>query len=245
VRGTAVGLGAVWTATCGAPGLARIDPARNRVSGHVALRVPRELGGEAEIATGAGSVWLVVDGRGCSACRVARVDARSLRVVAQIPVMAGAAGVRVARGAVWVTNPDNDVVQRIDPRRGRVAGTLRTGDMPRFLTADRTGLWILNQADGTATHVDPRTGARATTDIGMHGSGGGIAAGARWIWARGSERMLTRVDPRTRQVIERYGPNVGSGSVVVGFGAVWVSAPSIGTLWRLPLDRVHGASRGT
>jgi len=122
-EGTAVGLGAVWTATCGASGLARIDPTRNRVSGHVALRVPRELGGEAEIATGAGSVWLVVDGRGCGSCRV------------------------------------NDVVQRIDPRRDRVAGTLRTGDMPRFLTGDRTGVWILNQADGTATHVDPRTGA--------------------------------------------------------------------------------------
>ena len=152
---------------------------------------------------------------------------------------------RVAGGAVWVTNPDNDVVQRIDPRRFRVVATLHAGDMPRFLAADRTGVWTLNQADGTTTRIEPRSGRTATVDIGMHGVGGGIVAGGRWIWARGSERLLTRVDPRTRQVVERYGPPVGRGGVAVGFGALWVSAPRIGTLWRLPLNRVHGESAAT
>jgi hypothetical protein len=244
-EGTAVGLGAVWTATCGARGLVRIDPARERVTGRVALPVPRDLRGEAGIATGAGSVWLVVNGPGCDACRVARVDPRSLRVQARIAVMAGAAAVHADGGAMWVTNPDNDVVQRIDPRRDRITRTVRTGDMPRFLTAGRGGVWTLNQADGTATRIDPRTGRAATADIGMHGSGGGIASAGRWIWARGSERLLTRVDARTQQVVERYGPDIGSGGVVVGFGAVWVSAPGIDTLWRLPLDRVHAPSRAS
>jgi virginiamycin B lyase len=242
---TTIAFGFVWTATCGARGLARIDPGANRVDRHVGLAVPRELGGEAAVGAGAGAVWLVVDGQGCTACRVARVAPGSMRVVGRIPVMAGAAGVRVADGAVWVTNPDNDLVQRIDPRRGRVVATVPTGDMPRFVAADRSGVWTLNQADGTTTRIDPRTDRTATADIEVHGSGGALAAHGRWLWARGSEALLTRVDPRTAQVVERYGPAVGSGGVVVGFSAVWVSAPGIDTLWRLPLDRVAGESPAT
>ena len=79
----------------------------------------------------------------------------------------------------------------------------------------------------------------------MHGAGGGVASAGRWIWARGSERLLTRVDARTQQVVERYGPHIGSGGVVVGFGAVWVSAPGISTLWRLPLHSIHAPSRAS
>jgi hypothetical protein len=79
----------------------------------------------------------------------------------------------------------------------------------------------------------------------MHGSGGDLAASAHWVWARGSERFLARVDPRTRQVVERYGPDAGNGSAVVGSGAVWISAPGRGRLWRLPLDRVTAVSSAT
>src|SRR3954452_24510587 len=242
---TAVGFGAVWTATCAARGLARIDPATNRLTGHATLAVPRELDGEAGIGAGAGAVWIVVDGAGCTACRVARVDPVSLRVERRIRIMSGAAAVRVSGGAVWVTNPENDVVQRIDPRRDRVGATVRVGDMPRFLAAGSGAVWTLNQAAGTTTRIEPRTARAATLDIGMHGSGGGLDEDGRWLWARGSERLLTRVDARTHQVVERYGPAVGGGDVIVGFRAVWVSAPGIHTLWRLPLDRVQAESAAT
>jgi virginiamycin B lyase len=236
---SAVGFGAVWTATCDRPGLARIDPATNRQTGHVRLAVPRYLGGEGSVGAGAGAVWLVVDGPGCFACRLARVEPRTLRVTDRIPVLAGAAGVRVSGGSVWVTNPDGDVVQRVDPARRRVVRTIGTGDMPRFLTAGRDGkVWMLNQADGTVTRIDPRSGRAGTHDISVHGSGGAIAAQGRWLGARGAERLLARVDQRDGQVVERYGPKAGDGAVAVGFGAVWISAPEIDTLWRLPLTRV-------
>jgi hypothetical protein len=84
--------------------------------------------------------------------------------------------------------------------------------MPRFLVAGRDGVWALDQADGTVTDVDPRTDRTSTADDGMHGSGGDLAASAKWLWARGSERLLVRVDPRSRQVVERYGPDAGNGS---------------------------------
>jgi virginiamycin B lyase len=154
-------------------------------------------------------------------------------------VLTGAAGVHVAGRTVWVTNPENDVVHHIDARRGRLVRSTPTGEMPRFLTTGRRGaLWLLNQADGTVTRIAPRTGRRGTHDIGMHGAGGALAADGRWLWARGSERLLARVDQLDGRVAERYGPDAGDGAVVVGFGAVWISAPGIDTVWRLPLSRV-------
>ena len=49
--------------------------------------------------------------------------------------------------------------------------------------------------------------------------------------------LLTRIDRRTNRVVERYGPRSGSGAAIVGFGAVWISAHDILTVWRLPLPK--------
>jgi hypothetical protein len=52
---------------------------------------------------------------------------------------------------------------------------------------------------------------------------------------RGSGYLLTRIDPGTDSVAERYGPSSGSSGVIVGSGATWISAHDVGTVWRLPL----------
>ncbi len=220
------------------PGLPRIDPARNRVAGHVRLPVPAEHGGEASIGAGAGSVWLVVGGSRCSACRVARVHPRALEVVARIPVREGSAAVRFGEGAVWVTNPARDIVQKIDPRRNRVVATTRVGPEPRFFPLGEGGVWTLDQGDGSVTRLDPATAAvTATIPAQVTGEGGDMTTGGGWVWARGRGYLLTRIDPRSNRVVERYGPSSGSGAVVVGFGAVWISAHDVRTVWRLPLDK--------
>jgi hypothetical protein len=150
-------------------------PATNRVTGHLALPSAGLSHGEASVGAGEGSVWLVTDGPSCAACLVARVDPRSLRVVARVAVREGAAAVRDGHGAVWVTNPTRSVVQKIDARRNRVAATTRVRPQPR-------------------------------------------------------------IDPEANSVVNRYGPASGSGAVIVGFGAVWLSAHDVETVWCLPLE---------
>jgi virginiamycin B lyase len=235
-EGSAVGFGALWTATCVKPGLARIDPATNRVSDHVRLAIPDELGGEASIGAGAGGVWLVVDGPGCTTCRLARVDPRSLRVVARIPVRTGAADVRVGLGAVWVTNPEANLVHKIDPRRNRVVHTTTVDGGPRFPGVGEDGVFTFNRIDGSITRLDPRTGKKeATAPADLAGQIAEVTTGGGWVWVRASDTLLSRIDPHTNRVVERYGPSSGSGGVAVGFDAVWIAAHDIDTLWRLPL----------
>lgn len=233
-----VGYGGVWTATCDRPGLTRIDPVRKIAKGFVPLQIPTTLDGEGSVGAGSGGVWVVVDGPSCFACRVARVNPATFRVVAKIPVREFSAGVRVGYGAVWVTNPHTNVIQKIDPRRNTVVATTKVGPGPRFLDVAEGAVWALNQGNGSVTRLDPAT-ARvvATISAGVVGGGGDMTAGGGWAWARGTDQLLVRIDPRTNTVAERYGPPSGSGAAIVGFGAVWVSAHDVETVWRLPLPQ--------
>jgi virginiamycin B lyase len=229
--------GALWTATCSPPGLARIDAASNRVRRHIRLAIPvATTHRQASLGGGYGAIWLVIDGPGCSACRLARVDPRSLRIAARIPVKSGSAGVHAGYGAIWVTNSAGNTVQKIDPRRNRVASTIAVGRGPRSVTVGAGSVWTLNESDGSITNLDPRTGEKlATIPAGLVGAGADLASGDRSVFARATATLLTRIDPRTNRVVERYGPASGSGEVIIAFGAVWVSSPDTDTVWRLPL----------
>jgi virginiamycin B lyase len=229
--------GALWTATCSPPGLARIDAASNRVRRHVRLAIPvATTHQQASLGGGYGAVWLVIDGPGCAACRVARVDPSSLRVTDRIPVRAGSAGVRAGYGAIWVTNSSGNTVQKIDPRRSRVVSTIAVGRGPRYVAVGAGGVWALNELDGSITRLDPDTGEkRATIPAGLVGAGGDLTTGGGSVFARATGTLLSRIDPRTNRVVARYGPASGGGGAIVAFGAVWVSSPDTGTVWRLPL----------
>jgi virginiamycin B lyase len=231
-----VGLGSVWTATCESPGLARIDPKTNRVAAHARLAIPLVMGGEASIGVGANSVWLVVDGANCDGCRVARVEPKHLGVIATVPVSEGAASVRFGEGFVWVTNPDKNLVEQIDPKKQQVIRKTEVGPRPRFFAVGEGAVWTLNQGDGSVTRIDPKTGQTNSIPADdFVGDGGDMTAGGGWVWVRGGEALLARIDPRTNKIVERYGPESGSGAAIVGYGAVWVSAHDIDTVWRLPL----------
>lgn len=231
--------GYVWTATCQKPGLARVDVKTNRAAGWVSLAVPSSIGGEGSIGAGAGSIWIVTDGEACVACTLARVDAASLAVIATVPVDAGSAGVRFGLGAVWVTNPENSTVTKVDPSSNAVVAKTPVTGGPRFFAVGQGGVWTLNQTDGSVTRIDPATGAvRARIRARVVGEGGDMTTGAGWVWARGSGYLLSRIDPKTNRVVERYGPSLGSGAVIVGYGAVWISAHDDGSIFRLPLSKI-------
>ena len=160
-----------------------------------------------------------------------------MKVIGTVTVQEGAATVRTGEGAVWVANPDEDVVEQIDPASERVVRTIETAPGPRFFDVGEGAVWTLDQIDGSVTRIDASTGKATNIDADVPGLGGDLTVGGGSVWVRGGlEPLLARIDPRSYRIVERYGPPSGSGAVIIGAGAVWISAHDIGTVWRLPLE---------
>lgn len=223
------GFGAAWTATCGGPGLARIDTATGVVT-------TADLGGvipdsEASIGVGAGAVWIVVDG---SPRELLRVDPVAMSVTGRYEIPGTPTAVRAGLGAVWVSDPTKSLIHRVDPATGAIVATIEVGQRPQFMAVGEGALWTMNQNSATVSRVDPATNAvSATIVLGEIVQGGDIAVGGGSVWLRGSRTLLFRIDPASNEIVARYGPNAGSGSVAADDEAVWITVHDTTTIWRL------------
>ena len=68
---------------------------------------------------------------------------------------AGADGVAVGAGAVWVTSESSGSVARIDPRTGSVTQTINVGSGPSAVAVGAGAVWVANSLDGTVSRIDP------------------------------------------------------------------------------------------
>jgi streptogramin lyase len=227
--------GYLWTAAQAPTGAAKIDTRRNRIVKEVQLKTPDELDCEFTSGAGEGGFWVIINTEDCIQCGIAKLD-RNLAVEAVVPVKAGAAGVRVGLGRVWVSNPEENLVEEIDPKTLKVVGQFETGSRPRYMAVGAGSVWALAQGDGSITRYTPDINETVRIDAGLTGAGGDMTFGAGSVWARGAaDRLLLRVDPGTNQVVAEYGPGAGAGAVAVGHGAIWISAYNKKKVWRLPL----------
>jgi DNA-binding SARP family transcriptional activator/DNA-binding beta-propeller fold protein YncE len=92
------------------------------------------------ITTGFGSVWVVCYWRE----ELLRIDPRTRRIVARIPIGRGPLGVSTGAGSVWVTNRDSRSVSRIDPRSNTTVATVRLPAVlsPYGVAAREDGVWV-------------------------------------------------------------------------------------------------------
>jgi YVTN family beta-propeller protein len=229
----AAGFGSLWVASCKDKSILRIDAQSNRI---VAAIPARLADAEGSIAAGEGGVWVLTDKEGI----LSRISPATNEVIAQIKVKPNSFAAMVGYGAVWITNTgetgsaENGSVQRIDPKTNRVVATIPVRGQPRFFAVGEGSVWVLNQTDGSVTRINPKTNkVVAHIEVGVPGTGGDIAAGEGAIWVRATKVLLSVIDPKTNQVVKRFGPAQGSGAVRAGAGSVWVSAHDVNKIWRL------------
>jgi virginiamycin B lyase len=227
------GFGAVWTATCDlTSGLIRVDTASFGAA-------PVDIGGqiptsEATIGVGEGGVWMIRDTRQRELIKV-DPQVQSRKVVFEEPAPPGAVSVRVGFGSVWVSSPESNTITRVDPASGTTLASITVGERPQFFVAGEGAIWTLDQIGGSVSRIDPDTNAvSATIQLGETVEGGDIAAGGGFVWARSSATLLFKIDPLTNQIVARYGPPSGSGSVAADDQYTWITAHDINTIWRLP-----------
>ena len=223
----AAGFGAVWAPSCGSKELDRIDPRTNSVAARIPVAgIPAD--GEGQLAVAGAFVWLFVDDRGS----LAKVDPKTNRVVETFATGVPGVALVEANGSLWASVPDRDSVAQIG-LDGRVIRTIAVGAKPRFIAAGEGGVWALGQGAGDVTRIDPKTAAVvATIALDVPGEGGCIATGGGSVWVTMPRTPVSRVDPATDRVTERF---VGEGGDCIGFsdGSVWLSNNALGTVSRL------------
>jgi virginiamycin B lyase len=229
----AAGYGSLWVASRRDKSIYRIDAKSNKVTATLRVTIADS---EASLAAGEDGIWALTAQKGV----LSRINPETNEVVAQISVKPYSYAAASGYGAIWVTNtgrPRTTVkgsVQRIDPKTNAVVATITVKSQPRFLAVGEGAVWVLNQTDGTVSRINPKTNeVVATIQVGVPGPGGDIAAGEGAVWVRGTKVLLSVIDPKSNQVIKRFGPARGSGAVRAGGGKVWVSAHDVNTVWCL------------
>ena len=218
------GFGAVWTATCERPGIARIDPKTGKVTKWVAVDVP--VDGESSIGAGEGGIWAIADGDDCGGCVLVRINPGTVKITDTYDVPEGGIAVRAGLGGIWITNSLEDRVVQVEPETGEVVSQIDVGLDPMFLDVGEGGVWVMNQADGSVSHIDPTTDQVVGTipvdarDI----FGGDLTVGAGFVWLRASDELVAQIDPTTDRVVARIGSPQASGGVSAGQGQLWIAA---------------------
>ena len=231
------GFGAVWTATCdSSSGLIRVDTASfGAANVDIGGQIPTS---ESSIGVGEGGVWMI---RASPQLKMDLIEVspqvQERKVIFSESAPAGATAVRVGFGSVWVSSPSKDTITRIDPTSGAILATIKVGRQPQFFACGEGAVWTLDQVGRSVSRIDPATNeVTATIDLGEVVDGGDIAVGGGYVWARSSKTLLFQIDAGSNQIITRFGPSSGSGSVAADDNYAWITAHDVNTIWRVPLD---------
>jgi YVTN family beta-propeller protein len=161
---------------------------------------------------------------------VAEIDPESNKVVTQVPVGARPEAIAYGSGSLWVANLDDQTVSRVDPTGGRVVRTLAMGSKPTSLAASGREVWVVgsraNQDSVAVSPIDPQfdvVGPATRLPTVTSGGGASVATRGNAIWVAPSFGLLSRLDPRTRRVVQKIDPSAGVAAVAVGPDAVWVT----------------------
>ena len=100
-------------------------------------------------------------------------------------VGAGAKGVAIAAGSVWVANQAALSVTRIDPVTGRTLAVIPVGDGPNSIVGAHGKLWVSDEYGATVSEIDPRSN-RVTHSFATGSSPHGLAVVGTTVWLTSS-----------------------------------------------------------
>jgi DNA-binding SARP family transcriptional activator/streptogramin lyase len=129
---------------------------------------------------------------------VVSIDPATNRVVADVALGGGARPGELAGGAggLWVTNPAQQTVVRIDPRTHAIAQTYDLGASPADIALDAHAAWIVTGLDNSLERIDARSGGIRSTPLPATPAGSyAVATGDGAVWVGGE--TLLKIDPRS------------------------------------------------
>ena len=174
----------VWAAGC--PYVQRLSTDSGRLRKLVEVLIPYRSPANVEnsrvqlreLALGAGSLWVLGDALDR---RLWRLDARTGRIEATIPLGFPPTSVTVADDKAWITDGLNDRVVPVDAASNRLLAPVPVGHGASGIAAGAGSVWVTNTLDGTLSRIDPRADkVIATIDVG--GAPRAVAVGGGSVW---------------------------------------------------------------
>jgi YVTN family beta-propeller protein len=156
---------------------------------------------------------------------IAVIDAKTNKIVADVPVGKRPGPADFGGGAVWVANLDDSTLSRINPRTREVERTIPMPDVfASDIAAGEGAVWVANGPDNAVLRVSPDANDVVDTirTNRCNGYDAGIAVGGGAVWFVCSIGIV-QIDPaRNKPHRFRYLGLVPRG-ITFGLGAVWVS----------------------
>ncbi|WP_070151749.1 Vgb family protein [Sphingobium phenoxybenzoativorans] len=170
-----------------------------------------------------GSLWVA----NCKGGEVYRIDAKTARIVATIPVGLGPSGelnVVAGAGSIWAPSETTGKIARIDPATDKVVASIDVAPGTSYLTFGFDALWAASGKAQSLQRVDPKVNA-VTHTIALGKQPGFLVAGEGAVWVQEQgDGTLARIDPATAAVSGRVkvGKTLIYGDIDAGGGVVWL-----------------------
>lgn len=219
----------VWVSNKPKNSISKLNAKTNTVEGTVEIGQKPCSG----IAFGFKSVWAPT----CGDKALSRVDNKTLKVVATIPVgpADSEGGIACSKEAVWLpTGEKGDVVARIDPKKNAV--TARVSVAEGSYTADfgEGAVWVTSTKCNLVSRIDTKKNV-VTDTIPVGQAPRFLTIGEGFVWTLNQgDGTVSKIDPKTRKVVATIPAGIpgGGGEISAGGGSVWV------TVFQIPISRI-------
>ena len=192
----------------------------------------------------------------------ATADQQSAELVVQTKIPKPGSSIAYGFNALWTmsngrllkVNPADNSSLEIEIPTSKDAGSLSDLDKYRGIAVGEGAVWIPEMASSTIHKVDPQSNQVVLTiPTDLFGGAGSIGVGEGAVWVitfDDHNKTLTRYNAASSEIEARIKlPRPGVG-VIVGDGSVWVTAASVGELYRIDPKTnqvaatiaIHGAS---
>lgn len=221
-----VGAGVLWVVY--GPNVLRVDANSGTILGEIRLEGEWSTGIPEDLVVAEDFVWVSNN----EANIVTRLDARTGEIVGS-PIKVGThpRGLSYDGDSVWVTNAgfsgEGLTATRIEASTGEVLS--HRIPIEGVIVAAGGSLWVVGGHGGGITRFDPAAEQATDDHIVVEGFTQQFAFGTDsfWVTVNGPEDHLARVDPHSKQIVDRISLDDvgGPGPMAVGEDEVWISLP--------------------
>ena len=170
-----------------------------------------------------GHLWVAT----CGEQTLTRVDQKTSKVIASLPISIGDAmnGLAATADSVWMFTDNKTTLSRIDPVQNKVVAEIRIPSGCNNLVFGEASLWVTCPSEARILRINPETNL-VDKRIEVSAGARAIAFGAASVWVLcDKEGKVDRIDPKLNKVIKtiELGVPNGGGNLAFGDGFIWVT----------------------